>query len=248
MKKIVLGVITVAVIAIAGLALMRVNVAPKDVSLEWREVTPADAPLLESLRGIFIEAFTPISKAYYEQRIKGLSEEKRTEAKKRVDESLPKALMATWDRKMQLYTTLGDTKGYIGLAKDAQGEFIGFVLVREIDVRNVLQKKSLVTPLSEVDLAVLAPVGKPLDQVFVDVLAVKPGIQKKGLGKKLVLTVLDYCPLIKKIYLDTPGCEANKNTQGFYEHVGFKQVMKIFVKAESAYECEPKIVYLYQKP
>ncbi len=122
------------------------------------------------------------------------------------------------------------------------------MLVREIDVHKVLQEKSLVTPLSERDLAVLASVATPLDQVFVDVLAVKPGTQKKGLGKKLILAVIDHRPLIKQIYLDTPGCEANKNTQGFYEHVGFKPVMKIFVKAESAYECEPKIVYIYQKP
>jgi len=247
MKKIVVGITALACVTIAGFALMRVHAAPKDVALEWREVTPADAPLLESLRGIFIDAFTPISKNYYEERIKALPEEKQAEAKKIMDIGIRQGLNVTWDRKVQLYTTLGDTKGYLGLAKDAQGDILGFVLVREIDVRKVLQEKNLVTPLSETDLAALAPVATPLDQVFVDVLAVKPGTQKKGLGKKLVLAVLDHRPLITKIYLDTPGCEANKNTQGFYEHVGFKQVMKIFVKAESAYECEPKIVYLYQK-
>jgi GNAT superfamily N-acetyltransferase len=229
--------------------------AKPDFTLEWHEITAKTfsefVPTFESLKSIFVESFLPLIKPQVlkqqDSRIANLPAEIREQ---KVAEGISKSLRLGWDKRIkQLYEDLNSkhlSAAYLTIARDNQKKAIGFVLMKEESIKDLFLKDGLDKSIIEknVDLNDITQ-----DQMHVAILAVKPGTQKKGVGKALVFSAFDHLPHIKKLYLRTAADDSNKNTQAFYEHVGFVPVYTgAFASEEgdSSGFAAQKIVYIYK--
>lgn len=228
-------------------------------TLEWHEITPQTAgalqPTFQMLKPIDVASFLSLIKPYvyaHDPRLTSIPAEKRHLAEPKVVAAISESLQASWDKKLaHLYADLQEKKAaaaYVAIAYDAYHNPLGFALFEEKYMKEYLAKGLERVVEQWGDQAIVT--SQVPDQAYVALLAVLPGSQKKGLGKALVFEVLSHCPHIKRIYLATSAHEMNKQAQGFYEHIGFKLVLKgVFVLEEGRSEFDrEKIVYLYQKP
>lgn len=227
--------------------------------IEWHRITPetytAMYAIWPSLQNIFVEAFLPVVKAQvyaHDPRIASVPEEERSQAEQNVVDEITQSLNVEWNTKLQRFHAEVSEQtfpaSYLILAKNRQREIIGFAFLKEESLQTLLKTRLLNATEGSLENGILLPDAD--DEMSIELVAVKPDIQNKGIGKALLFAVFDHRPHIKKIYLTTSASQSNAKTQGFYEHVGFTRVFKgIFSgdESESGFRQE-KIVYLYQRP
>jgi ribosomal protein S18 acetylase RimI-like enzyme len=257
-KRIKLIIILVIVIAvITSLAFIRYKKPKEAFTLKWHEITPqsqeALSPTFGQLQSVFIDAFVPLIKPYVyatDPKLVNIPAEKKSFVDQKVIAGITESLKTDWQRKInQLYGDLKNDQisAYLAVAKNNQQQIVGFALFSERNIKKYLTA-GLLTVL-EGSSEQIPSNDSVHDEVFVDLLAVQPEIQKKGIGKVVLFSVFEYHPLIKKIYLRTSASIFNNNAQAFYEHIGFTQVLKgIFAEHENraGFDHE-EIVYVYQK-
>jgi len=253
-------VITISIVlvlaALATVLFIRYKSAKPAFTLEWHEIKPqthtANQPLFESLKPVFIESFLTWIKPYayeHDQRLANIPLEKKLFVDKKVVEAISNSLTSGWNKRIKrMYDDLQSKQSaqtYIVTAKDDQQKLLGFVLLEEKSAKDALPKHLLRTV--EGSLEPLTSKAEAYDQMEVHILAVAPGIQKKGVGKALLFAAFSRCPHIKTLYLRTE--DSNKNAQAFYEHVGFTRIFKGEFESDwdDADSEKVKIVYMYQK-
>jgi ribosomal protein S18 acetylase RimI-like enzyme len=257
MKKFTLIIITLACISAGIVVLMRIKAAP-NFTIAWHEITPQNypelQPILAPLPDVLAHAFLPIIKphAYATDprlaHVTQLPAEKQSAIEQSVIANITQTFHRHWQQQItEILTGLQNNElaaAYIAIAYDSSHIPLGFALFKEISISRELQKLIAITQGSR------EHIQDTHDEVYVDLLAVEPGIQSKGIGKALLFSVLEHCPHIKKIYLRTSSGESNKNTQGFYEHVGFTRVLTgSWQSAEELGDFgKEKTLYLYQRP
>ncbi|KKQ33512.1 MAG: hypothetical protein US49_C0001G0192 [candidate division TM6 bacterium GW2011_GWF2_37_49] len=259
MKKLGLLFILAAAV-IASVIFTRFKSTQEPFTLEWRKITLQSydemKPTFELLQTIFVEAFLPLIKPdvyKYDARFANIPADKKSVVDQKIIEGITKSLQSAWFKKMdKLHAYLQDKHlpaAYLAIAKDSQNKALGFSLFMEEPIKDNIGSRIL--NITQGSLERISQDHQVNDEVYVSLLSVDPGIQKKGVGKALLFSVLDHCPHIKTMYLTTSAGDSNKNTQAFYEHVGFTRILTgIFTSSgeESDYEQAGKIVYLYKRP
>jgi len=233
----------------------------KDFNLEWHEIKKENSremlPLFLLLNPIYVEIFLPVMKPYSYiwdpslANIENESPEKQAAAEERVNSEISEELRVGWIGIInRLYDALQNgvvRTAYLVIAKDLEQNIIGFCLFKEIDVKHHLTVR--ITKFIEGSLDLINSDFNVHDTIYVSDLGIRPGIQKKGLGKTLLFSIFEYCPSIKKMYLDTSPHELNKKTLGFYDHLGFKRLIRgHFIDEGEGFYGRDKIVYFYQRP
>lgn len=257
MKKINIFIVLLTITALGTLVLMRLKAAP-NFTITWQEIKPQTIaqlkPVLEPLPSILTQAFLPIVKPYVyatNPRLEHIAEqsvEQKSLIEQNVIAGITQSFQNEWDKKINaVQTGLENNEiaaAYIAIAYDSIRKPLGFALFKEVPISQELQKLISITQGSR------EHIQDTHDELFVDLLAVLPDTQHKGIGKALLLSVLDKCPHIKKIYLRTSVSDANKKTQGFYEHLGFTRMLTgTWESAQDAGDFgREKILYLYQRP
>jgi GNAT superfamily N-acetyltransferase len=263
MKKIVIIAVTLAFAATASIICMQSTDTKAAFTLEWHELTPQTCkimqPTLAQLQAIFVDAFVPVVKPNvyaHDPRLAHIPEDKKAVIEEKVVAGITESLQAGFDKKINdLCCDLQEKKlsaAYVAIARDSKQEAIGFALLYVEPLKDHLDKCLLTITEGSHDQVIAPTAGD--SQIYVNFLMVKPGTQKKGVGKALVFAVLDHCPTVDTIYLVTPACDTNKNAQAFYEHVGFKAILKgTFISDFTANEncdldcAKREILYMYKK-
>jgi ribosomal protein S18 acetylase RimI-like enzyme len=129
-----------------------------------------------------------------------------------------------WDTEIcSIYDDLAQKKFssvYLVVAKDRQQHPLGLaVFIKENIKEHFKNELSYI-----IDDGSLDSITTTDSEIFVELVAVGSQAQKMGIGKTLLFSIFDRCPSIKKLYLNTRV--ANKNAQGFYEHLGFKRLVR----------------------
>jgi ribosomal protein S18 acetylase RimI-like enzyme len=239
-KAIGVVVFLISIITISVL-FMRIK---SGATIEWYEVKPhMRPPMFEQLQTVAAQAFVAVIKPYIyatDQRLARTPAEKQALVEQKIVEAIAQVQQEELSKKLDTNDT-----HYLAIAKAGQQKIIGFALFREIRDKAELARnlKKLVAGSLE-SITVFSG-----DEIYLDLLAVMPGTQKKGIGKALVFSVFDHMPRIKKIYLRTSASPYNKNTQAFYEHIGFTRLFTgefAEEKGHSGFDHE-KIVYFFQK-
>jgi GNAT superfamily N-acetyltransferase len=227
MKKFIIKSVTwtAAVIASAQAVEHNALIMP-NFTVEWHEITQETystmLPLFNAIKPVYVDAFLNLVHTI----TPGLAHEPGERTVPTVT-TITASLQADWTNRItKLYTELHDGHiaiAYLAIARDNEQAPIGFVLFKQRDIKKVLANDVINIIEGSLDRIDSNPDAQ--DQIYVSPLAVKPGTQKKGVGKALVLVIFDHCPQIKKIYLRTYAHKANKNAQNFYEHVGFRRTI-----------------------
>ncbi len=230
------------------------------ITLSWHEITPQTRdlfkPTLDALQNVYVEAFVPLVKPdvyKHDPRLVNIPPEHRSFVEPKVVAEITHSLQSGWHKKIDsIYADLFTHRiaaAYVVVAKDHSNNVLGFALFTEEPMKNNLETRLLT--ITEGSRESIARSPSEHEEAYVWLLAVSPHAQHKGLGKSLLFSVLDHCPHIKKIYLTTSASESNEQAQHFYEHVGFKRILKgsfvVRKEDDSAFERAGKIVYLYQK-
>ncbi|KKR95998.1 MAG: hypothetical protein UU47_C0021G0003 [candidate division TM6 bacterium GW2011_GWE2_41_16] len=227
-------------------------------TIEWHEITlhtyAEKLFMLKELEPVFVKAFVPVEAQHihtYDQRLVTAPADKIRLIEQEVLSELVASQRLWWNTKIhQLYTDVHDkhvSAAYIAIAKDEEQKNIGLILFEKRGIKDFLAlrlQNIIEGPSSE---QVIVTSSECNDEICIEVLAVMPGAQKKGLGRALVFSVYDHCPFIKKIYLTTSNL--NTRAQAFYEHLDFIRFLKgTFVVGAGAQNFNrEKIVYVYQK-
>lgn len=241
MKKNIVIASALVIASMVLLPLIRHRAQKQNFTLEWIEITPQTyaslRPTLDALRPVYIEAFLPLMKPYvyaYDPRLQNLPQnlpvEKLSTVEQHVVAGITKVLKTDWDKDMtQLQAPLKSKEAaitYAAIAKDNRQKVLGFALLTETpqgqSIRDYLDSR--LVSISEGSTKDISPETR--DQTFVTKLAVTPSSQGMGIGKALIFAIFDHCPRIKKVYLTTSANQLNKKAQTFYEHIGFRCVLK----------------------
>ncbi len=256
MKKITKLSIISIVIVVALLVLWRIK-ATTNFTIEWHEIKPQTfaqlKPLLEPLPAITTQAFIPVVKPYTyanDPRLAHIAEQPAGQqllVEQKVVEGITQSLQNDWNKKItNVLLGLENNElaaAHIAIAYDSAHKPRGFALFKETPISEELKKLVSLTQGSS------EHIQNTHDEIFVDLLAVLPDTQGKGVGKALLLSILDGRPHIKKIYLRTFADDANKKTQGFYEHVGFTRLLTGTWESTDKDDLKrEKSLYLYQRP
>lgn len=228
-----------------------------DFTIEWLEITPQTkeqmAPLFDQLEPIFVDAFLPQQKSFFyanDQRGASIPPEQRVQVEPKVSAGITSGLQASWHKKIQkMYNEFENNKisaAYLAIAQDNHQNPIGFALYKKTSIKGYIEAK--LEKIIEGSLETLQSTSADQNDLYLNILAVKPGIQKKGIGKALAFSVFDHDPHITTMYLQTYATPLNSNAQVFYEHIGFKRALiGQFVPNEGEPEfVREKIVYMFK--
>jgi|GEM_PF-2419587 ribosomal protein S18 acetylase RimI-like enzyme len=262
MKKIIRIVIVLTCAAIALFLIKYYKTGKTVFTIEWHEITlqtyPTMQPLFKQLQPIVTEAFVPMIKPCVyatDPRVANVPDEKKHLVEQKVIDIISEISISDFNGKIdQIYGGLQNNQipvAYLAIAKDNQQKIIGFVLIRETHVKDHVKDDiaARVLNITEGSLDSVAVDYSVRDEVFIDFLSVRPGTQKKGVGKTLLFEVFNRCPHIKKIYLTTSASDFNKNTQGFYEHIGFTRALKVESTSDEEKDVfnRNRILYMYKR-
>lgn len=166
-----------------------------------------------------------------------------------VVENIRLSLMSEWQSKLK--TTRDDLKQnritYAGaiLAKDANNNIAGFVLIKNQSLRTFLNDN--LVSITDKCFREIASAFRD-NQIYVDVLAVDPSYQRQGYGRKLMLSILDIFHDANEIYLRTEI--SNESAQKFYESLGFKKVLTGIFKSNNTedgdWSKQERVIYFAQ--
>jgi len=251
MKKIIIKSVILAATVIAGTQAMEHDTPTMPgFTVEWHEITPDTyatmLPVFDAIKPVYVASFLNLVNTIAPRLAHGSAEHVVPTAA-----IITASLQADWTHRItKLYTELRNKRiaiAYLAIARDNEQAPVGFALFKQRNIKGALSAD--VINISEGSLDSIDSNPDAQDQIYVSPLAVKPGTQKKGVGKALVLAVLDHCPQIKKIYLRTYAHEANKNAQNFYERVGFRRIITgSFISDKDDFGLgSGQIVYEYKK-
>lgn len=222
--------------------------------IEWYEITPQNYstmhPIFNELRPVFADSLLGVIRPYVyaiEPRLASYPIGKSSFVDGKVNFGIRDTMKRLLNKRFsQVERDVKDKKvaaAYLAVARDTAHQVIGFALFEERSVSDYLSAQLIKI------IEGTAVGSAEQNQIRVLFLAVAPEAQKKGVGKALLFAVFDHCPHIKKIYLTTSADAFNKNAQGFYEHIGFRQMLKgeFFVDYNDAGFEKIKIVYGYTK-
>jgi ribosomal protein S18 acetylase RimI-like enzyme len=184
-------------------------------------------PIFKEIKPVFADSFLEVIRPYVyakEPRLASYPQGKSSF----VDGKVTFGIRDTMKRRLnkQLSQLTRDVKSnkieaaYMAVARDTAHNVVGFALFKECVLADYVSPQ-----LKKVIEGALVSSTKR-DQLCVLYVAVAPEAQKKGIGKKLLFAGFDHCSQIKNIYLTTSADEFNKNAQDFFEHIGFKRVLK----------------------
>lgn len=258
MKKIIILFFVVAATITASILFMRHINAQNTFTLEWHEINlqtyDTMKPTFEELQSVYVAAFLPIIKPHVyanDPRVANIPTEKRAFVDEKIVAGITEVLRSeSWRMEIsKLYAELQrNPPAYLVIAKDSHKKALGFALFTKERIKTYLASRLL--SISEGSSKNFDSTHADKDEIYVSLLVVGPGTQKKGIGKALLFSVFDHCPHIKNIWLTTLASYFNKNAQAFYNHVGFTRILTgtfTFDKGETDWLKE-QMIYSYQKP
>lgn len=201
------------------------------VSIEWYEITPQNYstvhPIFNEIKPVFADSFLEVIRPYVYAKEPRLASHPMGKSSF-VDGKVNFGIRDTMKRRLnkQLSQVVRDVQSkkiaaaYVAVARDTARNVVGFALFEECVLSDYLSGQ-----LKNIIEGAVVPSTKR-DQLCVLYLAVAPEAQKKRIGKKLLFFAFDHCSHIKNIYLTTSADEFNKNAQDFFEHIGFKRMLK----------------------
>lgn len=233
-----------------------INSMAPDFTVEWHELTtetwPTKAPILEQLEPVVVEAMTPVCKSIFiasEPRIAAMPATAKELLAPKITAGIASGCHSEWQKKTKnLYEGLATKQiaaAYLAVAKDIEKNPIGCVLFRKENIRD-----SVTSSLESVTEGSLDAIDAPAEEsLYGCQLAVKPEMQKKGIGKALVSCITEHLPSVNTIYFRILAHPCNKYAKNFYEHFGCKHVLTGRFASESA---EPsfiknKSLYVYKR-
>ena len=238
---------------------------PTNPQLERYEITSrtmnSKKLIFDQMKKIYVDAFFPmiIDHVYKNdprlKKFENILNESKFSIRKIVADRINKmvagriidSLKSCWDKEIsQLSDELKNgsiCKAYLTIAKNGK-ENVGFVIFKKRSVHQMIRSGNL----DSAEKSILQR-SLPSNEILVGPLAVAPGTQKKGIGKALLFEPFHCCQGANTIFLTTSASNSNTNTQNFYKHVGFTEVLKgQFCKDpdESGYR-EQEILFKYTK-
>ena len=257
MRKIIITLVAFVIGAVAVLLIKHNEIIKPSFTIECHKITLQTYPkifsILTQLQFVWAEAFLLVEKPIFyahDPRVANIPAEKKLFVDQKVTVGITEGLRIGFNEKInKLYADLQNkqiSEAYVVISKDIQHKIIGFALMVKTPLKNHIDSR-LISIVDGFRNAIDKSQPEN-DEVLVSFMAVVPRAQKKGIGKKLLFSIFDYCPHIKKIYLKTLASDLNKKAQDFYQHIGFTRVLKgTFILEEGEPDsCKEKIVYLYE--
>ena len=227
--------------------------AQDDVSITWQTIHAQNIAQMQSvfaeIKPIFLDAFLPMPKAFvytHDPRVQHIPAEQKSLIDAKVTQAVLENSAQIWAKKIHNIETEAaqNIVHHLAIARDTHNTPLGFALFKEGPIAEHIKAKFSSLTSGSIDQIIDKP-----DQIYLSILAVKPGIQKKGLGKSLAFSIFRELPHITTLYLSTPAAVENENAQKFYEHIGFKEIARGTRADAPADSYEHKsIIYRYTKP